>query len=332
MESNCVDYSPEPGPAPNLSNVRQELNATNSSTYSTPVLIPRSPHMTCAKINDRLSLLIKVSLASTNDPDYDPIEDSQTELDSHANMPVVGRHVEIISDTGRVAEVNPFTPDYQSMSVRIVDAAVRYQCPFSGTTHILIVRNALSVPSMQHNLLPPFILREAGVEVNETPKIQVDDPNEEHHSIFFPQTGLRIPLSLWGIFLYFPTSKPTVEEMQSSENIYLLTPSVWNPHNDSYADNEENMLDWEGNIKQKQDQPKILLREINNDPVVSSCHKLSPKEDQVIDATISSASLGHSLQTPCSQPGPCSEIHEYQVLPSISSIFTDVSLYEALYK
>jgi hypothetical protein len=38
-------------------------------------------------------------------------EQSKTELHSHANMPVVGRHAFIISDTGRLADVNAFTPD-----------------------------------------------------------------------------------------------------------------------------------------------------------------------------------------------------------------------------
>ncbi len=44
-------------------------------------------------------------------------EGSRTELDSHANMPVVGRHAYIISDTGRMADVSPFTPDYASMQL-----------------------------------------------------------------------------------------------------------------------------------------------------------------------------------------------------------------------
>ena len=29
-----------------------------------------------------------------------------------------------------------------------------------------------------------------------------------------------------------------------------LTPDKWDPHNDAYAYNEENMLDWEGNMHQ----------------------------------------------------------------------------------
>ena len=35
---------------------------------------------------------------------------SRTELDSHANMPVVGRHVVVLANTGRDVDVNPFTP------------------------------------------------------------------------------------------------------------------------------------------------------------------------------------------------------------------------------
>jgi hypothetical protein len=52
-------------------------------------------------------------------------EGSWTELDSHADMPVVGRNAYIILDTGRVADVSPFTSDYASMQIRIVDAAVQ---------------------------------------------------------------------------------------------------------------------------------------------------------------------------------------------------------------
>ncbi len=170
-------------------------------------------------------------------------EDSRTELDSHANMPVVGRNAYIISDTGRLADVNPFTSDYDSMTIPIVDAAVSHQCPYDGRLYILLIRNALHVPSMQNNLLPPFVMREAGIRVTDTPKIQTIEPTEEDHSIYFPETDFRIPLSLWGMFSYFVTSKPTTEQMMEAEEVYLMTPTRMNPHCDSHATNEDNMLD-----------------------------------------------------------------------------------------
>ena len=101
-------------------------------------------------------------------------------------------------------DVKAYTPDYDSMQLRIVDAAVKYECPRDGTSCILVIRNALHVPSMTNNLIPPFMMREAGITVHDTPKIQVSDPDDKDHSIFFPETKLRIPLSLWGVFSYFP--------------------------------------------------------------------------------------------------------------------------------
>ena len=70
-------------------------------------------------------------------------EGSRTELDSHANMPVVGRHAYIISDTGRVADVSPFTPDYKSMQIKIVDAAVQYDCQYSKKLYIFVIQKDL---------------------------------------------------------------------------------------------------------------------------------------------------------------------------------------------
>ena len=53
---------------------------------------------------------------------------SRTDLDSHANIVVVGKHAAITNDNSR--KVSPFTPDYESLSkVLIVDAAVTYDCP-----------------------------------------------------------------------------------------------------------------------------------------------------------------------------------------------------------
>eukprot|EP00957_Ditylum_brightwellii_P030366 2300146-Ditylum_brightwellii.AAC.1 len=73
------------------------------------------------------------------DDDGEPSnEQSRMELDSRANMPVVRRHTYVISDTGRIADVSPFTPDYYSMKIKILDAAIQYDCSYNGTSHILV--------------------------------------------------------------------------------------------------------------------------------------------------------------------------------------------------
>ena len=73
---------------------------------------------------------------------------SRTELDSHANMIVVGQNATVIDDTGRTASVSPFNPSYKAMKeVHIIDAAIVYDCPHSGLSYILLCHNALHVPS-----------------------------------------------------------------------------------------------------------------------------------------------------------------------------------------
>ena len=182
------------------------------------------------------------------DGDHNVVDSmSRTELDSHANMVVLGKHAMVIADTGKTAQVTPFTPDYKSMeNVPIVDGALAHVCPYTGKCHILICHNALHVPSMEHNLIPPFIMREAGLIVNDTPKIHVLEPSIQDHSIYFKDEKVRIPLSLSGIFSYFNTRTPSVEDMCDEDNVLHLTPNVltWNPHSEAYSENEDNMLDF----------------------------------------------------------------------------------------
>ena len=110
------------------------------------------------------------------------------------------------------------------MEIQIVDAAVQYDCPYTGITFIMLICNALYVPSMQHSLIPPFIIMEAGIVVNDTPKIQLYYPSIDDHSIYFPGENFRIPLSLWGVFSYYTTSKPSVETLNACDGVFLLTP------------------------------------------------------------------------------------------------------------
>ena len=187
------------------------------------------------------------------------------ELDSHANMPVVGRHSYIINFSGRKVHVRPFTPQYKSMEAELVDAALLYECPYEGKLHILVIRNAIHVDSMENNLIPPFILREAGLQVNERTKIHTEDPTADDHSIIFPTMGFRIPLQLFGIFSYFSMTKPTEDDMLAGHDMYVMTPEKWNPHSDAYEQNEANIVDWEGNIKQPKDQIKVIIDELSGE-------------------------------------------------------------------
>ena len=103
--------------------------------------------------------------------------------------------------------------------VEIGDVAMAYDDPYTGATTILIMRNSLLIDSMDHNLLPPFLIREASLFLDETPKFQSTDASLDNHCIYYDEvTGLRIHLQLHGTFLYFVTRALNDEEMANWEN------------------------------------------------------------------------------------------------------------------
>ncbi len=88
-------------------------------------------------------------------------------------------------------------------------------------------------------------MREAGLLVNDVPKIHADDPEIKDHSIAFPDTDLRIPLQLWGIFSFFHSRIPTSDEIRHCDKVFMTPDSTtWDPYADHFASNEEYMLDW----------------------------------------------------------------------------------------
>ena len=113
----------------------------------------------------------------------------------------------ILSKIGETVDVAPFTPDYKPIGVELVDAALKYECPYSGKIKVLIITRGLYVPSMTHNLLPPFMLREAGITINEVQNFMQPHPQrstmQSHskgpifkflyhcmaHSLIFPQAS-----------------------------------------------------------------------------------------------------------------------------------------------
>ena len=261
------------------------------------------------------------------DSEMDSVETSRTDLDTHANMPVVGCNSYIISKTGKTTEVNAYSPEYESKLIELVDAAVQYDCPYSVETYILVIRNALHVPAMKTNLIPPFMMREAGVQVNDIPKIQVEDPGVDDHSIYFPAQKFRIHLALWGVFSYFSTTKPTAQTLKDCEEIYMITPDQWDPHHDAYAANEESMLDWEGNLVEPKDRKTILLCEVEEDTRIAASASIGAVENRRIDKVFEGYSSDYDGTKPQFQSVPREADEVSSVLAGVNPILNDEFLY-----
>ncbi len=192
-----------------------------------------------------------------------------TELDSHANMAVAGIDCTSITTSGNHADITPFSTDLPVMKlVKIVDAMIAYNDPLSLTTYLLVMRNALHILSMDHNLMPPFLMCKAGLFLNEMPNFQVDMPMVDNHAIVDINSGMQIYLKLKSIFSYFTMCNLIQEERDNwdARPIVFHTPDsdLWNPDSDHYAKQEAAMLNLNGLIaEQDKRQTKCLFTEAN---------------------------------------------------------------------
>lgn len=228
------------------------------------------------------------TVASVNGKDE---PDSRTELDSHANVVVLGRHCLVFDKVeGKHCDVQPFDPSIgKAKSVPIVDGAVAYDCPYTHRSYILIARNALYIPTMPNNLVPPFILREAGVIVSDTPKIHIKSPSKDDHSILFTDENLRVPLQLIGVFSFFHTRIPTEEEISSCPKLFMTPDSHnWDPYSSHFAENEESMLDWEGEMVEHPQRSSHMLDKYP-DPPDAGVH--SAQVDHVLASAFAALNL-----------------------------------------
>ena len=177
-------------------------------------------------------------------------DESRSELDNHANMAVVGSECVVFDDTSKTCTVNSFAKSAGSLDdVKIVDAVVAYDYPYQNKTFILLMRNVLHVHELCINIIPPFIMREGGITVDECPKYQAQAPSVSHHSMHSKESNLRIHFDLNGNFSLFKTRDPSDEELGSCDKIFITPSSAsWNPYSEYFPRNEQTMLDYDDGL------------------------------------------------------------------------------------
>ena len=112
---------------------------------------------------------------------------------------------------------------------------------------------------MDDNLIPPFILREGGLTVNDRAKIHCGDTvTEEGHTIRERDTGLFITLQLRSIFSYFPSRKPSDDDLVDGVMV-VMTPEgqTWDAYDQTFADNERSLTNKKGKLRP----PKYVQKE-----------------------------------------------------------------------
>ena len=220
-------------------------------------------------------------------------------------MVVLGKHSFVFDSVyERTCDVQPFDPQLgTSKSVPIVDGAISYDCPRTNETYVLVFKNALYVPSMSHNLIPPFILREAGIEVNEVAKIHLKAPTSTDHAIVIPTADVIIPLQLHGIFSFFHSRQPTIDEVNHSPSL-LLTPDLpqWNPYSQHFSSNEESLTDHLGDVIDSQVRKRhcssLMTSMINRSSYESAVDEVCAENEPFTDVwspTVSMAEVDSSM-------------------------------------
>jgi hypothetical protein len=182
------------------------------------------------------------------------IKKLQCNLDSHADACVVGKEALIFNDFDREVTVSGYDPNAETNSLRTVSSALGYVIPETGNNVSLIVQQAISLPTLDHNLLSTMQMRLNDVVVNETPKFQSLEPTSLLHTISVRGDDvddvLVIPLHLFGVVSCFPTFKPSQEEFETCPRYELTYQSpVYDPTVTLFSEQEASMTDSYGKLK-----------------------------------------------------------------------------------
>jgi hypothetical protein len=108
---------------------------------------------------------------------------SRTELDSRADTTVLGKHCLVVSHINCTADVAAFMLDFGlAEKISIITGALAYDHP-EGETFIIVVNQALSIPTLDDNLVCTNQCRMNDVIIDECPKYLSPNPTDDTHTL-----------------------------------------------------------------------------------------------------------------------------------------------------
>ncbi|KAG7370202.1 hypothetical protein IV203_027948 [Nitzschia inconspicua] len=132
----------------------------------------------------------------------DDATDRGLDLDSRADMAVLGSNCYVFEETSRTINVFSYVPKLGSTEMKVVSGCFAYDVPDTGQVALLIVHQGLHIPHLRYCLILPFQMQENGVILNDRPKFQTAKPTVDDDAILLPHDGIpgtyRIPLLLRG--------------------------------------------------------------------------------------------------------------------------------------
>jgi hypothetical protein len=146
-------------------------------------------------------------------------------MDTHADTCVLGSNFVLLSRTGRICDVYPYSNDYEAIKdIPIVSGATAIQNEETGEVFILVISEGLWYGDrLSHSLINPNQLRYNDVQVQDNPF----DKNKM--CIYDPTTGVSIPLYANGTVIFANTRTPTHYELTNCTHVTLTSDNLWEP-------------------------------------------------------------------------------------------------------
>ena len=171
---------------------------------------------------------VKRVKSSDNDACQPPAPTSgRSELDTRADTCCAGFNCRLIHYTGQECDVKGFHGDLDTIpKVPIATVATMWCDPTSGEGYILILNEVLFFGNkLDHSLINPNQIRHNGIPVFDNPYEQ--DPNREMGIAV--SDACHIPFESEGSTIFFCSSYPTDDEMDSYPHVVLTCDTPWDP-------------------------------------------------------------------------------------------------------
>lgn len=147
-------------------------------------------------------------------------DEVHTEIDNHTETCLIGCNAYVFQHFDHQVNLTGYNPSCGTTKNQyIVSVALAYDDhPATGEVIILVLHQVIDIPALMHNLICPMQMRMNDVSLDEHPKFLTDNPLDTTYAMAVPSKdgAYLIPLSLHGMTSYFPTRKPTIEELETS--------------------------------------------------------------------------------------------------------------------
>ena len=114
--------------------------------------------------------------------------------------------------------------------------------------------------------------------------------------------------------------------MQNSDDIYMLTTGQFNPHDDSYAKNEDQIMDWEGNMVENKHRTKTLLSEVEDNEAMADSVPVSDIESRDINCALETIDYEENTVKICYGDLPCAADDILSILGAFSPSLGNMAL------